>query len=653
MIPEIGVMMMCIALVIALIQGSYPLYGAKYNLARWTLAAPRLSLLQFLFLLAAYACLTCAFITHDFTVRYVSEHSNSLLPVYYRVSAVWGGHEGSLLLWVLLLSAWQAAVALFSKHLPAKMQAHILAVLGWVSAGFLFFILFASNPFARTLPDFPIDGQDLNPLLQDPGLIIHPPILYMGYVGLSVAFAFALAALLTGRMDALWARWARPWTMAAWCFLTLGIALGSWWAYYELGWGGWWFWDPVENASLMPWLAATALLHSLIVSDKRAGFKSWTILLAILAFSLSLLGTFLVRSGVLVSVHSFASDPMRGLFILSMLFIAVGGSLTLYGLNAHRIRGFSRYERISRENILLFNNILLLCGLVIVFVGTLFPLIHSSLGLGALSVGAPFFDQFFAWLTLPFAFMMGIAPWLRWRKQSTPELYSRFCGCFLLTLLMVVLSAFYLPSVKLWPLIGLGFAFWIIIATMIDLFLRLNQSLSFWHGLKQTPLSCWSMVLGHLGFSCLIIGISITKHYSVEKDIRIQPGEYAQLENYRLTMLPVKNHRGANYISTVAPFRLEQEKQLIGYLYPEKRFYQIQGAVMTESGIHATLFRDIYVAMGEALEGDAWAMRVHYKPFVRFIWLGALIMVFGGSLMFFDRRYKIRVPRHQPEVETC
>lgn len=654
MIPEIGSMALCLALVVALIQGIYPLYGIKRQWMRWVNAASPLTLLQFTCVLIAYVCLTYAFITHDFTVRYVSENSNSLLPIYYRISGVWGGHEGSLLLWMLMLSGWQAAVAIGARHLPPFMHANVLAVLGWVSFGFLLFIVFASNPFARTLPDFPIDGHDLNPLLQDPGLIIHPPILYMGYVGLSVAFAFALAALMSGRLDAVWARWARPWTIAAWCFLTLGIALGSWWAYYELGWGGWWFWDPVENASLMPWIVATALIHSLAVSDKRAGFKSWTVLLAILAFSLSLLGTFLVRSGVLVSVHSFASDPTRGLFILALMVITVGSSLILYALQGDKLKGYSHYQRFSRESFLLFNNVVLLCGLVVVFIGTLFPLIHSALGLGSLSVGPPFFNQFFAYLTILFALAMGIGPWIRWRRQRSQEVLQRLGWCCFLTVSLSGLCCLLLPHWETWAVIGVSLAIWICVATLLDLFWRASLHTTLWRGLVQTPRSVWAMVWGHLGFACLVLGISITQHYSIEQDIRIKPGEYTDLGEYRFIMHTLREHQAANYRSIIAPFRVEKNGTFIADIYPEKRIYKAQGAVMTESAIHASLFRDLYVSMGEHLGGEAWAMRVHYKPFVRFIWLGALIMAFAGVLVLLDGRYRVKIPvKQQQEVESC
>ncbi len=655
MIPEIGTMLLCLALIIALMQSVYPLIGVKKQYARWIYAALKLPLLQFGLVFGAYLCLTYAFVHHDFTVRYVSEHSNSMLPIYYRLSAVWGGHEGSLLLWILMLSGWQAAVALLGKHLPNTIHANVLAVLGWVSFGFLLFTVFASNPFARTLPDFPIDGADLNPLLQDPGLIFHPPILYMGYVGLSVAFAFAVTALLNGRLDAVWARWARPWTVAAWCFLTLGIALGSWWAYYELGWGGWWFWDPVENASLMPWLVATALIHSLIVSDKRSGFKSWTVLLAILAFSLSLLGTFLVRSGVLISVHSFASDPMRGLFILSLMVIAVGCSFILYAINGHKVKAYSNYERLSRESFLLLNNIILLTGLVVVLIGTLFPLIYSALGLGILSVGAPFFNEFFAYLIIPFAFFMGVGPWIRWRRQCAKELLFRLLICLVATTTLTTICCYFLPSFKIWAVIGMFLSWWIMTATLIDFGFRVSLSASWLRGLVGTPISVWSMFWGHLGFAVLLLGISITKHYSVEKDVRIQPGNYVNIGGYKLTMADLYESKGANYRSIIALFRLEDQDDLITHLYPEKRIYQAQGSVMTEAGIYGTLFYDIYISMGEHLGQDAWAMRMHYKPLVRFIWLGALVMAFAGSLMLFDSRYRVRsgAKKYQEGVNPC
>ncbi len=609
-----------------------------------SLARP-LSYALFTFTLLAYIALTYAFVTDDFSLNIVAQNSNSKLPIYYKVTAVWGNHEGSFLLWVLIFSIWTIAVALFSKGIPEKMLARVLSVLGMVSIAFYLFMLITSNPFESMLPYFPVDGRDLNPLLQDFGMIIHPPMLYMGYVGFSVAFAFAIAALIGGQLDSTWARWSRPWTIAAWAFLTLGIALGSWWAYYELGWGGWWFWDPVENASFMPWLVGTALMHSLAVTEKRKVFKSWTVLLAISAFSLSLLGTFLVRSGVLVSVHSFASDPDRGLFILGLLILVIGGSLLLYAVRASQLKSIGRYETFSREMMLIGNNVLLCAATVVVLLGTLFPLIHKEIGLGSISVGAPFFNQMFTLLVVPFVFFIGIGPLSRWKRQRASELRNQMVLAFALAMGAGLVVNFSYDEPTALALLGLVMSFWILITTVMEIKQRTdnpNKDISFTQSLTKLTRSHWGMVLGHVGFAVCLIGITLVSNYELEKDVRVEPGDVVTIADYEILYTGVENIQGPNYIADRGVFDIFKNGNLVNHLEPEKRFYIVQQMPMTEAGIHTTLTRDLFVAMGEPLDDGAWAVRLYYKPFVVWIWGGAFIMCFGGILSISDRRYRIK-----------
>jgi cytochrome c-type biogenesis protein CcmF len=645
MIPEIGNFTLVVALVLSILLAVYPLWGAQTNNETMMKTARPLTIALFVFTLIAYICLTHAFLTDNFSVSYVAQNSNSQLPWYYKMTAVWGGHEGSFLLWVLIFAVWTLAVALFSKGIPEQMVSRVLAVLGMVSISFYLFMLITSNPFDSLLPFFPVDGRDLNPLLQDFGMIIHPPMLYMGYVGFSVAFAFAIAALIGGQLDSTWARWSRPWTIAAWSFLTIGIALGSWWAYYELGWGGWWFWDPVENASFMPWLVGTALMHSLAVTEKRKVFKSWTVLLAIAAFSLSLLGTFLVRSGVLVSVHSFASDPDRGLFILGLLVVVIGGSLLLYAVRASKLKHVGRYDIFSREMMLMGNNVLLVAATIVVLLGTLFPLIHKEIGLGTISIGAPFFNQMFTLLIVPFVLFIGIGPLTRWKSQNPLVLRNQLIVAFLLALSAGLLVNFSYDQQTYMALLGLVMSFWIIVTTVLEVRQRVVSNTKdepLFASLKRLTSSHWGMVLGHLGFAVTLIGITLVSNYELERDVKVLPGQSIKIADYDVLFTGVEEVNGPNYIADRGVFDVFRDGELVSHLEPEKRFYTVQRTTMTEAGIHTTLTRDLFVAMGEQLDGEAWSVRLYYKPFVVWIWGGSFIMCIGGVLSIADKRYRIK-----------
>jgi len=641
MIPELGHFALILALCVALAQGILPLAGAHTRHAGWiALARPATGALNLL-LLVAFACLTIAFVQNDFSVLYVAQNSNSQLPLPYRIAAVWGGHEGSLLLWVVMLGLWSLAVAAFSRALPDAMVARVLAVLGLVTAGFLLFILLTSNPFTRLLPGAE-EGRDLNPLLQDPGLIIHPPMLYMGYVGFSVAFAFAVAALISGQLDTAWARWSRPWTTAAWIFLTLGIALGSGWAYYELGWGGWWFWDPVENASFMPWLVGTALVHSLAVTEKRGSFKNWTVLLAISAFSLSLLGTFLVRSGVLTSVHAFATDPRRGIFILAFLVIVIGSSLALFAWRAPKVGLGGRFGLVSRESLLLTNNVLLVVACGTVLLGTLYPLLIDALGLGKLSVGPPYFDAVFAPLMIPVLFLIGVAPFARWKQASVPELAHLLRWAFLSAAVVGIAAPFALGEWK--PLVALSLllAAWIVITSVLNIVQRVrapNGSL---------PTSFLGMHLAHLGVAAFVVGVAIVNGYQQEKDVKMEVGDTVTLAGYTFKFNGIRQEKGPNYTAIVGDIDLirdggdgRSERKLL----PEKRAYPTSGMPMTEAAIDIGIFRDVYVSLGEPIDRarpeGAWVVRVYFKPFVDWIWAGCVLMALGGLLAVCDRRYRV------------
>ncbi|HXU93724.1 MAG TPA: heme lyase CcmF/NrfE family subunit [Gallionella sp.] len=651
MIPEIGHFTLIVALFMALCLGVLPIVGAARNNAVLMGVARPLAAGQFVFLGVALACLGYAFVANDFSVLYVAQHSNSQLPTVYRISAIWGGHEGSLLLWAFILSAWMVAVATYSKHLPEEMVARVLGVMGLVAVGFLLFMLMTSNPFDRLIPAA-ADGRDLNPLLQDPGLVIHPPMLYMGYVGFSVAFAFAIAALLGGKLDTTWARWSRPWTTIAWVFMTGGIALGSWWAYYELGWGGWWFWDPVENASLMPWLLGTALMHSLAVTEKRGAFKSWTVLLAIAAFSLSLLGTFLVRSGVLTSVHSFAADPKRGIFILSFLVVVIGASLLLFAWRAPKIGLGGKFDLISRESLLLSNNVLLSVASASVFIGTLYPLFMDALGFGKLSVGPPYFQAVFVPLMVPMVLMMGLGPLARWKKIDGLELVKRVRWAFG----SAVVIALLLPLVmgKWTPLIALGLllAFWIIASVVLSLRERLAGRDDFMLRLRNQSRSYYGMQFAHLGVAVFIIGVTMVKGYETERDVRMNVGDTVQAAGYEFRFNGVTEEQGPNYVAGRGNVTVSKDGKPVTELHPEKRQYNVSGMPMTEASISPGLLRDLYVSLGEPIpdSNGAWAVRVYVKPFVDWIWAGCLLMALGGVLAISDRRYRIHNKRTMAEV---
>lgn len=629
MIPEFGHFALILALCLTLTQAVLPLLGTWCKQSHWIAVAKPAALGQCAFLLFAFACLTYAFISNDFSVAYVAENSNTQLPLPYRMAAVWGAHEGSLLLWLTILGLWTAAVALCSKQLPREFTALVLAVLGLVSSGFLLFLLLTSSPFKRLLPDIPQQGIDLNPLLQDPGLVSHPPMLYMGYVGFSVAFAFAIAALLSGRLDAAWARWSRPWTLAAWCFLTLGITLGSWWAYRELGWGGWWFWDPVENASLLPWLAGTALIHSLIVTEKRGAFKSWTALLAITTFSLSLIGTFLVRSGVLVSVHAFANDPARGAFLLQLLAVVIGAALLLYAVRAPTLRSTNYFALLSRESLLLSNNILLMIAMATILLGTLYPLILDSFGLDKISVGAPYFNTVFIPLMTPLLIFMGIGPLCYWREMDYGHLLKNAVYPFVVAVVLCCIAL--LISARAFTAevaLGLFLAFWILLATLLSVWLQIRAR----GGLRQLPRRHWGMVFAHLGIAVCVVGITLSTHYQSERDVRMQPGDHVSVGPYDFQFLGVDNLLGPNYSGASANFLITENQQFIALLHPQKRIYNAQQIAMTKTAIDANLVRDLYVALGDPLPNGAWGIRIYYKPFVRWIWWGGLLMVVGGLL---------------------
>jgi len=648
-IPEIGHFSLILALLVAVVLGSFPIIGASRGNTVWMGLAKPLVRVQFLLIAFSFACLAYAFAANDFSVVYVANNSNSALPLEFRIAAVWGGHEGSLLLWALILSVWTVAVSLFSKHIPDDMRARILGVMGLISVGFLLFMLFASNPFERLLPAA-IDGRDLNPLLQDPGMIFHPPMLYMGYVGFSVAFAFAIAALLGGQLDAAWARWSRPWTTLAWVFLTVGIMLGSNWAYYELGWGGWWFWDAVENASFLPWLVGTALIHSLAVTEKRGSFKAWTVLLAICAFSLSLLGTFLVRSGVITSVHAFASDPSRGVFILAFLVVVIGGSLALFAWRAPIMGRGGKFDVVSRESFLLANNVLLAVAALSVLLGTLYPLFLDALNFGKISVGPPYFDAVFAPLMAPALFLMGVGPIARWKDASLPELAMRLRWAFGIS----IATAIILPLIlgNLTPMIGFGLflAFWIFATSAEMVHQRLRKSEQpLIARIKSNSRSWWGMVIAHLGIAVFTLGVTIVKGFESEIAVKMFPGDVAHLAGYDFTFDGVKNSQGPNYESSLGQVHVTKNGVLRTILEPEKRLYTVTNMPMSEAGISPHFIHDLYVSLGEPLEDGAWSIRIYYKPMVEWVWGGCLMMAFGGLLALSDRRYRLK--KHAEHME--
>lgn len=644
MIAELGNYGLALALALSIFLAILPLVGAEKGNAKLMALGRPLTWAMFLALSLSFGSLFYLFAVNDFSVQYVVNNSNSTLPLQYRLSAVWGSHEGSLLLWIWLLALWAVGVATFTRKMPEEAVARVLSVMGLISIGFMVFIIFSSNPFNRTFPDFPADGRELNPMLQDVGLIFHPPLLYMGYVGFSVAFAFAIASLMTGKLDTAWARWSRPWTMAAWVFLTLGIVLGSWWAYYELGWGGWWFWDPVENASLMPWLAGTALIHSLAVTEKRSTFKAWTVLLAILAFSLCLLGTFLVRSGILVSVHAFASDPTRGLYILAYLVFVIGGSLLLYAFQGSKIKSLDNYQRYSRESLLLLNNVMLMAFLSVVFLGTILPLIHKQIGLGSVSIGAPFFNQMFLILMAPFAFILGIGPLVKWRRDQTSAIRTPV----MISLVMMIALGFGLPylvgdRITATSVMGVMMSAIIVILSLYEMHTRATHRHSFLTGILKLSRSHWGMVFAHLGVAMTVFGIAMSHNFSIEKDVRMREGDSVQILDYNFTFKGLKITDGANYQGGTADIEITRNGKPEATLHAEKRFYNVSKMGMTEAAIDWGFTRDLYAALGEQLDDGSWGLRLYYKPFIRWIWFGGVFMALGGLLCMLDKRYRIRV----------
>ncbi|SDY63510.1 heme lyase CcmF/NrfE family subunit [Nitrosomonas sp. Nm33] len=654
MIPELGNFALILAMLLALIQGTLPMIGAARGIPSWIALARPVVQGQFVFIAIAFGCLAYSFVNNDFSVLNVASHSNSELPIHFRFAATWGSHEGSLLLWVLLLAGWSVAVSVFSRQLPDDMVARVLGVLGLVSVGFLLFLLFTSNPFDRLLPSA-IEGSDLNPLLQDPGMVMHPPMLYMGYVGFSVAFAFAIAALISGQLDAAWARWSRPWTTAAWVFLTTGIMIGSWWAYYELGWGGWWFWDPVENASFMPWLVGTALVHSLAVTEKRGSFKSWTVLLAIIAFSLSLLGTFLVRSGVLTSVHAFATDPARGIFILVYLVVIIGFSLTLFAWRAPKVGLGGSFQLVSRETMLLANNVLLLVAAGSVMLGTLYPLLVDALALGKISVGPPYFEAVFVPLMAPAIFLIGVGPIAKWKQASLPSLVVRLRWAFAVSLVSALIMPFFMSEWKLLVSLGLLLAFWVIASIFVNIKHRLQNSGDggLFSKLSRQSRSYYGMHCAHLGIAVFIIGVTLVNGYETEKDVRMEIGNVVSIGGYTFRFNGTKSLPGPNYKAIQGDIDVLKNDKQIQKLHPEKRTYNASGMVMTEAAIDAGLFRDLYVALGEPLDNTAWVVRVYHKPFVNWIWLGCLLMALGGILSITDRRYRYSISKKEKTEITA
>ena len=644
MTVELGQISLMAALLTALTLGLLPMIGSYTGNRRLMAVSTTASLIQCLLLFISFGILTSAFVMQDFSVEYVARNSNSLLPMSYRYSAVWSAHEGSLLLWELILCLWIAAVALFSKRLPEVFRARVLAVLGWVSVGFLLFIMLTSNPFGRLIPSA-VEGMDLNPLLQDFGLIIHPPMLYMGYVGFSVAFAFAVAALLGGEVSRDWVRWSRPWTLVAWAFLTLGIALGSWWAYYELGWGGYWFWDPVENASFMPWLVGTALIHSQAVTEKRGAFGNWTLLLALSAFSLSLLGTFLVRSGVLTSVHAFASDPTRGIFILGYLAVVVGGSLTLYAARAPKMIQGGGFAGLSRETFLLINNLVFAVLAAMVLTGTLYPLLIDALGAGKISVGPPYFGLLFSWLLVPMVLALPIGIYSRWQQDSASRLAGKLRAPLLLSVVVGASAWFMKQEMGLISAIGITGGAWVILASLfyVGQLLKRKNSLII-------PGSVLAMTLAHAGLGVFLIGLSVTSSLSSEKHLRMEAGDKYEMSGYTFEFTGISKVQGPNYMADEGEFIISKGGREVTRLHPQKREYAQRGNTMTEAAIDPGFLRDLYVSLGEPLDqsGRAWAVRIYHKPFIRWIWLGAILITAGGLLAAGNKRYRRKMAVKKP-----
>ena len=644
MIPELGHFALILVLILSIALATIPAIGVWRGNAMLMDSAGSLATGVFVLCSLSYVCLTWAFLADDFSVTYVANNSNSLLPVHYKFSAVWGAHEGSFLLWTLIMTMWTLAVAIFSHDLTRDMRARVLSIMGGLTVGFALFMLMTSNPFDRSLPVPPQDGADLNPLLQDFGLIVHPPMLYMGYVGMSVPFAFAIATLMSGHLDSAWARWSRPWTNVAWAFLTIGITLSSWWAYYELGWGGWWFWDEVENASFMPWLIGTALIHSLAATEKRGVFKSWTVLLAIFAFSFSLLGAFLVRSGVLTSVHTFAVDPERGSFILAFLTLVVGSSLLLYAIRASNIRSAVGFDFTSRETMLLVNNLLLVVATAAILLGTLYPLIYEAMtGGDKLSVGPPYFNAVFVPIAMALFVAMAVSPGSRWRSTPLPVLFGRQVAFIAFSLVAMVASVYLLTGTFEWVPIGAGaVACWIACNLVADAWRKVANKRDRVSALLRQQPSWYGMWLAHLGIAVTVIGVAMTVYFSEERDVRMAPGDVVTLSGYSFRFDGVRSVDGPNYHADRGEIVVTRNGKPVTVMHPEKRLYRARGNVMTEAALDAGFLSDLYVALGEPIDGTAWAVRVHYKPFVRWIWFGGVLIAAGGFVTVLDRRYRRR-----------
>ena len=644
LITELGYLALLAAFMLAILQVVLPTIGIMQGRVAWQRLAPSLAWAQFAAMAISFGSLMAGFYYNDFSLVYVGQHSNTLLPWYYKLSATWGGHEGSLLLWMTIMATWCALVSYFSRGLPLSMRARVLVILAGVQMMMLAMLIFTSSPFDRTLPNLIVDGGDLNPVLQDFGLIIHPPMLYMGYVGMVVPFAFCMAALWEGRLDAVWTRWSRPWALAAWGFLTVGIALGSWWAYYELGWGGWWFWDPVENASLMPWLAGLALLHSLAVTEKRGVFKAWTIMLAIFAFALSLLGTFLVRSGVITSVHSFAADPTRGLVILAILGVIIGGGLLMFAVRGWRLTVESQYQLLSRESFLVINNAIILISTLVVLLGTLYPIIADAFNLGQVSVGAPYFNALFVPLTWLLLIAMGMGSNIRWKKDTRPLLGVGMVIAVSSLVLAAIIAYFVHPSSMLNIGVTLAVSFWVLLWMVVDFKDKTKNAPSLFTGLRQLRQSYWGQQIAHIGVLVAVIGVAFTSSLSIERDVALGIGDTVNVQGYDFAITEFKEIKASNFDATQAQVAVSKNGREVTTLYPEKRTYIISTMPTTEAAIDASLMRDLYVALGEPIAdgSNQWAVRIYVKPLIRWIWLGAIIMALGGLISMLDKRYRLK-----------
>ncbi|WP_201596636.1 heme lyase CcmF/NrfE family subunit [Psychrobacter fulvigenes] len=652
LITELGYFALLAAFVLAILQVVLPSVGVMRGQVSLQRLAPSLAWAQFVAMILSFGAPMAGFYYNDFSLVYVAQHSNSLLPWYYKLSATWGGHEGSLLLWMTIMATWCALVSYFSRGLPLSMRARVLVILAGVQLMMMAMMIFTSSPFERTLPNLIVDGADLNPLLQDPGLIFHPPMLYMGYVGMVVPFAFCMAALWAGRLDAVWTRWSRPWALAAWGFLTIGISLGSWWAYYELGWGGWWFWDPVENASLMPWLAGTALIHSLAVTEKRGVFKAWTIMLAIFAFALSLLGTFLVRSGVITSVHSFAADPTRGLIILIILGIIVGGGLLMFAVRGWRLTVESQYQLVSRESFLVINNAIILIATLVVLLGTLYPIIADAFSLGQVSVGPPYFNALFVPLTWLLLIAMGMGSNIRWKQDKRPLLGVGIAIAASSIVLAAIIAYFTSPSAMFNIGVTLAVSFWVLLWMIVDFRDKTKNAPNFFKGLRQLRLSYWGQQTAHVGVIIACIGVAFVTSLDIERDVAMGLGDTVHVQGYDFTVSDFHEVKGSNYDGMQAQVDITKDGREVTTLYPEKRTYIISMMPMTEASIDASFMRDLYVALGEPIAEDSnqWAVRIYVKPLIRWIWLGSIIMALGALLSMFDRRYRIKKTKEPREI---